>query len=76
VFFFLFKIVYHGGCRGNMAQALARWQHLVASHEAMDVLHQAMCPALHRHVRMVIKTTSVLLAFFVVTDYLFAHKLS
>jgi hypothetical protein len=48
----------------------------VASHEATDVLHWAMCPALHRRIRMVIEIASVLLSFFVIADYLFAHKLS
>jgi hypothetical protein len=48
----------------------------VASHEATDALHWAMRPASHHRIRMVIKIASVLLAFFVVADYLFAHKLS
>jgi hypothetical protein len=59
VFFFLFEIVNHGGCRGNTVQALAQWRHLVALHEATDALHWAMRPALHRRIRMVIKTASV-----------------
>jgi hypothetical protein len=32
----------HGSRRGNTVQALARWQHLVASPEATVTLHQAM----------------------------------
>jgi hypothetical protein len=74
--FFLFKIVDHGGHRGNTAQALAWWRHLVALHEATDVLNQAMRPALHRCICMVIEVASNSFAFFVVADYLFAHKLS
>ena len=54
-------------------QALAQWQHLVALHEATDALHQAICPALHRRIRMMIEIASFLLAFFFVADYLFAH---
>jgi hypothetical protein len=42
VFFFLFKIVDHGSRRGNTARALTQWRHLVALHEATDVLHWAM----------------------------------
>jgi hypothetical protein len=76
VFFVLFEIVVHGNRRGDMAQTLTRRQHLVALHEAKDALHWAMCPASHCHIRMVIKIASILLAFFVVADHLFAHKLS
>jgi hypothetical protein len=47
----------------------------VASSKALDVLHWAMHPASHRRIRMVIKVASELPAFFVVADYLFAHKL-
>jgi hypothetical protein len=66
----------HDGHRGNTAQALAQWQHPVASSEALDVLHWAMHPASHRRIRMVIEVASDLTAFFVVANYLFAHKLS
>jgi hypothetical protein len=66
----------HGGRRGNTGQALARWQHPVASSEALDVLHWAMHPGLHRPIPMVIEVASDLPAFFVIADYLFAHKLS
>jgi hypothetical protein len=52
---FLTKIVDHGGCRGNVMPALAQWRHLVASIEAWDVLHWAMCSASHRHIRVAIK---------------------
>jgi hypothetical protein len=56
---FFFKIIDHGGHQGNMAQALARWQHLVALHEATDALHWVMCPASHRRIRMAIEIASV-----------------
>jgi hypothetical protein len=59
VCFFLFEIVDHGGRRGDTARALARWQHLVALHEATDVLHWAMRPALHHGIRMVFKIASI-----------------
>jgi hypothetical protein len=58
VFFFLFKIIDHGGRRGDTAGALAQWQHLVALHEAMDALQRAMRPTLHRRIRMAIKIAS------------------
>jgi hypothetical protein len=57
--FFLFKIVDHGGRRGNTAWALAQWQHLVALHEATDALHRAMRPASHQRIRMAIEIASV-----------------
>jgi hypothetical protein len=59
-----------------MAQALAQWQHPVASSEALDVLHRAMRPASHRRICRVIKVASNSLpAFFVIADYLFANNL-
>ncbi len=70
------KFVDHDGRRGNTAQALARWQHPVASCEALDVLHRAMCPASHSRIRMVIEVARDSPAFFVIADYLFAHNLS
>jgi hypothetical protein len=70
------QLIDHDSRQGNLAQALAQWQHPVASHEALDVLHWVMQPALHCRIRMVIKVTSNLPAFFVVANYLFAHKLS
>ena len=33
----------HGVRRANTMQARARWQHLVALHEATDMLHQVTC---------------------------------
>ncbi len=59
VFFFLFEIVDHGGRRGDTARALARWQHLVALHEATDALHRSMRPALHDRICMASKIASI-----------------
>jgi hypothetical protein len=39
---FSFEIINHGGLQGDMACALASWQHLVALHGAKDALHWAM----------------------------------
>jgi hypothetical protein len=36
------KIIDHGGRHGNAMQALAQWQHPMASSEAQDVLHRVM----------------------------------
>jgi hypothetical protein len=70
------QFIDYDGRRGNTAQALAQWQHPAASCEALDVLHWAMRPASHCRIRMVIEVASNLPAFFIVTDYLLAHKLS
>jgi len=35
----------HGVRRADTTRAHARWQHIVASHEATNMLHQAMCLA-------------------------------
>ena len=69
--FFLFEIVDHGGSWGNTAQALAQWRHLVALHEAMDALHWAKHPALHRPIRMVSKSPRL---SFVTVDFIVGHK--
>jgi hypothetical protein len=50
-------------------QALAQWQHPVASSEAQDVLHWVMRPASHLRIHMAIKITSDLPAFFVFVDF-------
>ena len=53
-----------GGHQGNTAQALARWQHPVASYsEARDVLYRAMRPASYRCIAMAIKIASNLSTF-------------
>jgi hypothetical protein len=67
---FTTEFVNHCGCRGNAMQALARWQHPVASSEARDVLYQAMCSISYRRIRMAIKIASDLPAIFVVVDLL------
>jgi hypothetical protein len=59
----LFKIVDHGGRRGNTAQALARWRHPVASSEALDVLHRAMRLASYLCIAMAIEIVVDLPAF-------------
>jgi hypothetical protein len=74
VFFVSFKIVDHGNRWGNTACALARWRHLVALHEAKDVLHRAMCIALYPPGGMVIKIIVDLATFFVIVDSMFAHN--
>ena len=68
------KFFDHGGRHGDAMRALDQWQHLVASSEAQDVLHQAMCPALHRRIHMAIEIASDSPAFFVVVNLLFAHN--
>jgi hypothetical protein len=72
----LFEIVNHGGRRGNMAQALARWRHPVALSEALDVLHRAMCLTLYRCIAMAIEIARDLSAFFVAVNSLFATTIS
>jgi len=64
------KFVNHDGHRGYTAHALVRWRHPVASSEALDVLHRAMCPVSHRRIRMVIEIVVDLPAFFVAVDSL------
>jgi hypothetical protein len=64
------EFIDHGGRRGNTAQALTRWRHPVAPSEALDVLYQAMHPALYRPIRMAIEIGSNSPAFFVVADLL------
>jgi hypothetical protein len=71
---FFFAIINHGGRRGNTAQALDRWQHLVASHEATDALHRAMRLASHLRIRMAIKVTSIPHVFFVIVNFVVCHN--
>jgi len=49
-------------------QALAQWQHPLASSEALVVLHQVMRPASHRRIRMIILIVVDLLALFVASQ--------
>jgi hypothetical protein len=46
----------------------------VALHEAMDVLHRAMPPALHHRICMAIKIASVSRVFFVAVDFVVGHN--
>jgi hypothetical protein len=64
-----------GGCWDNTVQALARWQHPVASSEALDMLHQVMCPALHRRIPKVFQIASKLGVFFCIVDFVIVHNL-
>jgi hypothetical protein len=51
------------------------WWNQVASSEAPERFHWAMCPTSYSLIRMVIEIASNLPAFFVDIDYLFAHNL-
>jgi hypothetical protein len=64
--------------QGNAVQALARWRHPVASSKAWDwdVLHWVMRTALYCRIRMAIKITSNLPAFFVVVNFIVSHNCS
>ncbi len=60
--------VFHQNCdnvgrQSSTVQTLAQWRHPVASSETLDVLHEAMHPASHRHNPMVIKIASNFLLF-------------
>jgi hypothetical protein len=46
----------------------------VALHEATDVLHWAMRPALYHRICMAIKIASNLPAFFVIVDFVAGHN--
>jgi len=70
------EIVDHGGRRGNAMRALVRWQHPLASSEALVVLHREMRLASHRHIRIVIKIVVDLPAFFVALILLLATTIS
>jgi hypothetical protein len=74
VFFFTFKIINHGGRRGNTAWALTRWRHLVALHEATDALHWVICTTPYRSGSMAIKIVAILPDFFVIIDSVVAHN--
>jgi hypothetical protein len=57
-------------------RALAQWRHPVASSEALDVLHRAIRPASYRRIRIAIKITSDLPAFFVIANSLLPTNIS
>jgi hypothetical protein len=65
-----------GGRWGNAVQALAQWQHPVASSKAWDVLHRAMHPTLYRRICMAIKITSNSPELFVVANFIAGHNRS
>jgi hypothetical protein len=70
------EIVDHGGRRGDVMRALARWRHPVAPSEALDVLHRSICPALYRRIPMAIKIVVDLPEFFVALISLMATTIS
>ncbi len=63
-----------GSRRGNMAWALAQWQHLVASREAIIALHQAMFIAMYRPSGMVIEIAIGFVTFAYIVDNSAARK--
>jgi hypothetical protein len=69
-----FKIVNHGGCRGNTAWALSQRRHSVALHEAMDALHPEMRIVLYCLGGMGIKIVVNLPALFVIVNFVVAHN--
>jgi hypothetical protein len=74
VFFFTFEIVDHGGRRGDTARTLARWHHLVASHEATDALNWVIHTAPYCSGGMAIEIVIFLPDFFVIVDSVVAHN--
>jgi hypothetical protein len=64
------EFVDHGGRRGDTVQALSRWLHPVASSEAPDVIHRAMCPESYQCIAMAIEIAIDSPAFFVAVDLL------
>ncbi len=64
----------HGSRRGHTVQALAQWQHLVASCEATVALHQAMWLTPYHSGGMVIKIAVELGTFVNITDKSTAWK--
>jgi hypothetical protein len=66
----LFEFFDHGGCRGDTAQALARWRHPLALSETLDILYREMRPASYCRIAMAIKIAIDSPAFFVAVDLL------
>ncbi len=54
----------HGVRRADMARAHARWQHIVALHEATDTLHWAMCLAPYLPGGMVVAIANNFVTFY------------
>jgi hypothetical protein len=73
VFCVLSQIYDLGSHRGNTAQTLIRWQHLVAISEALDVLNQAMITTPHCRIHMTIKTASNC-GVFIAIKFIGAHN--
>ncbi len=46
-----------------LAAILDQWRHLVASNEALNLLHRAMCVVMYRRIAMAIKTATFLESF-------------
>ena len=57
-----------------LEQVLARWRRLVAFMKAMNLLHQAMCAVLYRHIATAIKMASKVGTFCIIV--LFAVALA
>jgi hypothetical protein len=70
------KIDDHGSCRGNTAQALARWRHQVALHEATNALHWAMPITPYRLGGMANEIIVNLTKFLVTINSMFAYNVS
>jgi hypothetical protein len=56
----------HGIRRADMARAHARWRYLVASHEATNTLHRAMCLAPYLPGGMVVAITVESITLFII----------
>jgi hypothetical protein len=54
----------HSVRRADRAQALARWRHIVALHEATNTLHWAMCLAPYLPGGMVIAIAIISVTFY------------
>ncbi len=65
----------HGVRRADTAQALARWWRFGASHEAINMLHRAMCLAPYQIGSMVIAFAVEFVTFFYIVDDRVANKL-
>ena len=62
----------HGVHHANATRAHTRWQHIAASHEATNMLHQVMCLVLHLPGGMVVTIAAVFDTFY----YIAAVKLN
>ena len=58
----------HGVHQADMTQALARWRHLGASHEAIKMLHRSMCFAPYCPGGMVVGFAVKIATFFYIID--------